>query len=52
MGCEVGGIVPARIKMKFVRDLAGGEDFVERNGAGVKAVIVLVAAIEINFQAG
>lgn len=49
--CEVAGIVPARIKMKFVRDFVGSEDFVERNGAGIEAVIVLVTAIEINFQA-
>ena len=52
MRCEVGGIVPARIKMKFVRDFAGSEDFVERNGASVEAVIILIATVEIDFQAG
>ena len=52
MRCEVAGIVPARIKIKFVRDFAGSEDFVERNGAGIEAVIILITAVEINFQAG
>jgi hypothetical protein len=49
---EVGGIVAPRIEMKFVWNLAGSEDFVERGGAGVEAVIVLIAAVEINLQAG
>jgi hypothetical protein len=49
---EVGGIVAAGMEMEFVRDLARGEDCVERNGASVETVVVLVTAIEINLQAG
>jgi len=49
---EVDGIVAAGIEMKFVRDVARGEDFVEGGGAGVEAVVVVVAAVEINFEAG
>jgi len=49
---EVGGIVAAGIEMEFVRDAARGENFVQGGGAGVEAVVVVVAAIEIDFQAG
>lgn len=49
---EVGGIVAARVDVKFVWDAAGGEDFVEGGGAGFKTEIVLVATIEIDLQAG
>lgn len=49
---EVGGIVAAGIEMEFVRDFAGGEDFVKSGGPGFEAVVVLVAAIEVDFQAG
>jgi hypothetical protein len=49
---EVGGIVAAGMEMKFVRDLASGEDSVERDGPGVETVVVLVTAIEINLHAG
>ena len=52
MGCEVDVVVAAGIEMELVRDVAGGEDFVEGGGAGFKTVVVFVAAIEINFQAG
>ena len=52
MGGEVGVVVATGIEMEFVRDVARGEDFVEGGGAGFEAVVVLVAAIEINFQAG
>jgi len=38
--------------MEFVRDAARGENFVEGGGAGVEAVVVVVAAVEIDFQAG
>src|SRR6266702_5151496 len=38
--------------MKFVRDAARGEDFVEGGGAGVEAVVVVLAAVEIDFEAG
>lgn len=49
---EVRGIVPSGIKVKFVGDFAGGENFVEHHSAGIKAVIILITAVEINFQAG
>jgi len=49
---EVGGIVAAGIEMEFVGDVARGENFVESGGAGVEAVVVIVAAVEIDFQAG
>jgi hypothetical protein len=52
VGGEVGVVVAAGIEMEFVRDVARGKDFVEGGGAGFEAVVVLVAAIEINFQAG
>jgi hypothetical protein len=38
--------------MKFVRDVARGEDFVEGQGAGIETEIILIAAIEIDFEAG
>jgi len=38
--------------MKFVRDFAGAENFVESDGAGVEAEIILGTAIEIDFHAG
>jgi hypothetical protein len=46
---EVGRIVAAGIEMEFVGDVTRGEDFVEGGGAGVEAVVVVVAAVEINF---
>jgi len=49
---EIGGVVAAGVEMEFVRDAAGGEDFVEGGGAGVEAVVVVVATVEIDFQAG
>jgi len=52
MFCEVGGIVAAGIEMEFVRDMARGEDIVEGGGAGVEAVVVVVAAVEIDSEAG
>ena len=52
MGGEVGVVVAAGVEMEFVRDVTGGEDFVEGSGAGFKTVVVLITAVEINFQAG
>jgi len=49
---EVGGVVAAGVDVEFVGDMAGGEDFVERRGAGFEAVVVLVAAVEVNLEAG
>ena len=49
---KVGGIVAAGVEMEFVGDVARGEDFVEGGGAGVEAVVVVVAAVEIDFEAG
>ena len=49
---EVTGIVAAGKDVKFVGDFAAGEDFVKRGRADVETVIVLIATIEINFQAG
>ena len=49
---EVGRVVAAGIEMKFVRDAARGKDFVEGGGAGVEAIVVVVAAVEIDFEAG
>jgi hypothetical protein len=54
-GGDVGGevlvVVAAGVEMELVGDVAGGKDFVESGGAGFEAVVVLIAAIEINFQA-
>ena len=49
MAQEVFQPVSAGIDMEFVRDLAGGEQPVERVSAGVKAEFVVEAAIEINL---
>ena len=49
---EVGGVVAAGVEVEFVGDVAGGEDFVESSGAGVESVVVVVAAVEIDFEAG
>src|SRR5579863_5100175 len=40
---EVGGVVAAGVEVEFVWNVARGEDFVEGGGAGVKAVVVVVA---------
>ena len=52
VGGEVGGVVTAGVEVEFVGDAAGGEDFIESGGAGIEAVVVVVAAIEIDFEAG
>ena len=49
VGGEVGGVVAAGVDVEFMGNVAGGEDFVERGGAGFEAIVVLGAAIEINF---
>jgi len=49
---EVGGVVAAGVDVKLVGDVSRGEDFVEGGGAGFEAVVVLVATIEIDFEAG
>ena len=51
VGGEVRGIVAAGIDVKFMRDFAAGENFVERGGAGIESIVVLVTAIEVNLQA-
>ena len=48
---EIGGIVPAGIEMKFVRDVARRKGFVERRRAGFEAVVVAIAAVEVDLQA-
>lgn len=48
MGCEIGEVVSAGVEVEFVRYVASGEDFVESGGAGLEAIIVLVAAVKIN----
>ena len=48
---EVGGVMASRVDVEFVRDAAGGEDFVEGGGAGFETKVVLVAAIEIDLEA-
>jgi|ERR1700674_354798 len=47
---DVDPVVPARIEMKFVGNVARAEDFVERRSAVLKAEIVFRAAVKIDFQ--
>jgi len=49
---KVDGIVAAGIDVEFMRDVARGKDLIESAGAGVEAVVVFVAAVEIDFEAG
>src|SRR3984957_20309102 len=49
---EVSGIMAPRVDVEFMRDVACGEHFVERRGAGIEAKVVFVSTIEIDFQAG
>lgn len=49
---EVGPVVAAGVEVKFVGNVARGEQFIEGRGTDIEAVIVFRAAIEINFQAG
>ena len=46
---EINGVVLPGIAVKFVNNVARGESLVERGGSGVKTVIVLVAAVEIDL---
>ena len=52
MLAEIDRIVPAWIDVKGVRDMLGGEDFVERTGSRVKTVLVPIAAVKVDLQAG
>lgn len=45
-------VVASGVEMKFVRDFAGGEYFVEDRCIAFEAVVILRAAIEIDSQAG
>ena len=47
---EIHPIVPAGIEVIFVRDVASGEDFIERRCPAIEAIIILGAAIEINLK--
>src|SRR5487761_1321057 len=49
---EIPPIVAAGIEMEFVRDSAGCEHVVEGLRSLFEAVIVLLAAVEINLEAG
>jgi len=49
---EVVGVVAAGVEVKFMGDVARGEEFVESGGAGVEAVVVVVTAVKIDLQAG
>ena len=51
MGRKVLPVVGARVEVEFVRDFAGGENFVERGGSAIEAEIVFGAAIKIDFEA-
>ena len=51
MGGEVGVVMAAGVKVEFVGDMSSSEDFVEGGGASFEAEVVLIAEIEINFQA-
>src|SRR5262245_40685883 len=52
VGGEVAGVVAPWIDVEFVGDFARCKNFVERVGTRVETVIVLITAIEINFQPG
>jgi hypothetical protein len=43
-------IVPAGIDMAHVRNMPGRQQFVQSTGSSIKAEVILVAAVEINFQ--
>ena len=45
-------VVAAGVQVVLVRDVARGEDAVQGGGADVKAVIIAIAAIEVNLEAG
>src|SRR4029077_12750397 len=47
---EINPIVAAGVKVEFMRDIPGLEQFVQRFCARVKAVFIFRAAIKINLQ--
>lgn len=49
MFSEINSIVPPGINVKLVCKVAPSENLVESGGTSVKAVIVLVATVEIDF---
>src|SRR5579884_840638 len=51
MAGEIGPVVAARIEMKFVSDVAGAQQIVQSLSSRLEAVIILRAAIEIDFHA-
>ena len=48
---EVHGVMAARVDVKFMRNLARNQNFVDSHRSDFKAEIVLVSAIKINMQA-
>src|SRR5207302_9213531 len=49
---KVGPIVSARVEVKFMTDAAGGEQIMERLSACLNSIIVLGAAVKIDFHPG
>ena len=49
---EVVGVVAARVEVKLMGNVARGEEFIESGGPGVEAVVVVLAAVKIDLQAG
>ena len=52
MFTKVAGIVAAGIDVKLVWYVPRGKDFVQRFGACIEAVIVLIATVEVDLQTG
>ena len=48
---EVRGVMSSWVDVKFMRDLARRQNFIERNRSGFKAEIILVSTTKINIQA-
>ena len=46
---EVRGVMASWVDVKFMRNLARSQNFIERNRSDFKAEIVLVSAIKINM---
>ncbi len=46
---EVARIVSPGVRMKFVGNVPRRQDLVQNRGPRVKAVIILIAAIEVNL---
>ena len=47
---EIGGVVTSGIEMKFVQDVARRKGFIERHRARFKSIVIVIAAIEVDFQ--